>query len=41
MREEKLKKLENLHPRDYIVYAYSALTRVVELLLERQAQGEG
>ncbi len=40
MREEKLEKLEDLHPRDYVVYAYSALTRVVELLLERQAQGE-
>jgi len=41
MREEKLEKLEDLHPRDYIVYAYSALAKVVELLLERQAQGEG
>jgi hypothetical protein len=40
MREEKLRKLEDLHPRDYIVYAYSALTKVVELLLERQAQGQ-
>ncbi len=41
MREEKLEKLEDLHPRDYIVYAYSALAKVVELLLERQAQGKG
>ena len=41
LREERLKKLEDLHPRDYIVYAYSALTRVVELLLVRQAEGEG
>ena len=41
LREERLKKLENLHPRDYIVYAYSALTRVVELLLERQAEAKG
>jgi hypothetical protein len=41
MREEKLEKLEDLHPRDYIVYAYAALAKVVELLLERQAQGEG
>lgn len=40
MREEKLEKLEDLHPRDYIVYAYSALTKVVELLLERQAEGQ-
>jgi len=39
MREEKLNKLEDLHPRDYIVYAYSALTKVVELLLERQGEG--
>ena len=41
MREEKLEKLEGLHPRDYVIYAYTALTRVVELLLERQAEGEG
>ena len=41
MREEKLNKLEDLHPRDYIVYAYDALTKVVELLLERQAVGQG
>ena len=41
MREEKLKKLEELHPRDYVVYAYSALTKVVELLLERQAEAKG
>lgn len=40
MREETLKKLEELHPRDYVVYAYNALTRVVELLLERRAEGE-
>ena len=41
LREERLKKLEDLHPRDYIVYADSALTRVVELLLERQAEAKG
>lgn len=41
MREEKLEKLEGLHPRDYIAYAYNALTKVVELLLERQVEGEG
>ena len=34
-RDEKLKKLEDLHPRDYIVLAYEALTRVTERLLER------
>src|SRR3989337_3037877 len=36
LREERLKQLEELHPRDYILYAYSALTKVVELLLERR-----
>lgn len=35
-RKEELKPLD-LHPRDYVLYAYRALTRVVELLLERQA----
>jgi hypothetical protein len=34
LRKEELKKLD-LHPRDYIVYAYNALTAVVEKLLER------
>jgi hypothetical protein len=37
-RDEKLAKLD-LHPRDYILYAYDALTKVTELLLEQQAQG--
>ena len=41
LREERLKKLEDLHPRDYVVYAYSALTQVVELLLESQAETKG
>ncbi len=35
LRQEELKPLD-LHPRDYIVYAYSALAQVVELLLERE-----
>ena len=35
MRSERLKKLD-LHPRDYVVYAHSAITTVVEILLERQ-----
>ncbi len=35
LRKEELKKLD-LHPRDYIVYAHSALAKVVELLLERE-----
>ena len=34
MRKEELRRLDNLHPRDYLVYAYNALTRVVEILLE-------
>jgi hypothetical protein len=35
LRKEELKPLD-LHPRDYVSYAYAALTRVVELLLEDQ-----
>ena len=38
MRKEELKKLDDLHPRDYLVYAYNALTRVVEILLEQREQ---
>jgi hypothetical protein len=38
LREERLKKLEELHPREYVLYAYEALTRVVELLLERVSE---
>jgi hypothetical protein len=38
MRREELRKLDDLHPRDDLVYAYNALTRVVEMLLE-QAEG--
>lgn len=34
-REETLKKLDDLHPRDYIVLAHNALSRITELLLER------
>ena len=26
-----------LHPRDYILYAYDALTKVTELLIEQEA----
>ncbi|MFI5179553.1 MAG: hypothetical protein ACHQO8_13365 [Vicinamibacterales bacterium] len=36
-RDETLKKLEDLHPRDYVVLAYSALTQLTELLLESAA----
>lgn len=34
-RDETLKPLENLHPGDYILYAYEALKRVTEFLLEK------
>jgi hypothetical protein len=33
-RDERMKPLD-LHPCDYVVYAYHALTKVVELLLEQ------
>ena len=35
-RGEKLTKLEDLHPRDYIALASEALSRVTEALLERE-----
>ncbi len=38
-RDETLKKLDDLHPRDYIVLAYNALTQVTECLLESTAGG--
>lgn len=34
-RDETLVPLTDLHPRDYVVYAYAALMRITELLLER------
>jgi len=40
MRKEEMKRLQ-LHPRDYAVYAYNALTRVVEILLEQQESRRG
>jgi hypothetical protein len=39
MREEKLEPLE-MHPLEYIVYAHTAIRKVTELLLERQADNE-
>jgi len=36
LRKEELRRLDNLHPRDYLVYAYNALARVEEILLEQQ-----
>lgn len=35
MRKEEMKKL-TLHPRDYVVYAHNAITKVVEMLLEQE-----
>lgn len=38
-RDEKLEKLD-LHPRDYVLYAYEALTKVTELLLDQTQADE-
>ncbi len=38
LRQEELKPLD-LHPRDYLVFGYNALVKVVELLLELESQG--
>lgn len=38
-RKETLKKLD-LHPRDYIIYAYAGLMAVTEELLEREAEAK-
>ena len=35
-RDETLKPLKDLHPRHYVLYAYEALKRVTEFLLERE-----
>ena len=40
MRDEDLEPLD-LHPRDYVIYAYNALAAVVELLLERESAAHG
>lgn len=40
LRQEELKPLE-LHPRDYLVFGYNALVKVVEVLLEREADERG
>ena len=34
-RDETMKKLEDLHPRDEIILAYTALSILTELLLEQ------
>lgn len=38
-RKEELRKLD-LHPRDYVVYAYNAVTALAEQLLERAEGGQ-
>jgi len=35
LRKEELKPLE-LHPRDYVIYAYQAIEKVTELVLEQE-----
>lgn len=37
-REETLRKLDDLHPRDYVILAHNALTQLTELLLERSSR---
>ncbi len=37
-RKEELRQLD-LHPRDYVVYAYNAVTVLTEQLLQRQEEG--
>jgi hypothetical protein len=37
-RKEELRPLE-LHPRDYVVYAYNAISAMTEILLERDEAG--
>ncbi len=36
MRKEELKPLE-MHPQEYVIYAYNAIARVTEILMEREA----
>jgi len=36
-RDETLRKLDDIHPRDYVILAYNALTQLTELLLEQRA----
>jgi hypothetical protein len=37
-RDETMKKLDDLHPRDYIILAHNALTQLTELLVERESE---
>lgn len=38
---KETKKALDLHPLEYVVFAYDALTKVTDLLLERQAEAAG
>ncbi len=40
-RDEKLTKLDELHPRDYVVLAYEAMSRITEQIMEQAEQGSG
>jgi hypothetical protein len=40
-RDETLKKLDDLHPRDYVILAYNALAQLTELLLEQESAAQG
>lgn len=37
MRKEELKPLE-LHPQEYVIYAYNAIAKVTEILMERETE---
>ena len=39
LRDEKMKPLD-LHPLEYVVYAYEAVRAVTELLLERESESK-
>ncbi len=39
LRNEELKPLE-MHPQEYLVYAYNAISRIAEILLERSEKPE-
>lgn len=37
-RDETLKKLDDLHPKDHVILAYNAINQLTELILEQQEQ---
>lgn len=38
-RDETLKKLEDLHPKDHVILAYNAINQLTELILEQAHAG--